>query len=101
MHIEFPTRLPVDDAKARLQVLGSYLQNKHGISVVWDGDSAQINGRYLVVAIEGTVSVKPGLVSFDGKDPGMLWRNKAKEYLTHKLSKYLDPAVGLDVLPKG
>lgn len=100
MHIDFPTRLPVPEAKARLQVLGEYLQSKHGIAVNWEGDAANINGRYLVVTIDGTVSVKQGMVSFDGKDPGMLWRSKAKEYLTHKLSKYLDPAISLEMLPR-
>ena len=100
MHIDFPTSLPVPEAKARLQVLGQYLQNKHGIAVNWQGDDASIKGRYLVVAIEGTVSVKSGIVSFDGKDPGMLWRSKAKEYLTHKMSKYLDPAITIEALPR-
>lgn len=100
MHIDFPTSLPVPEAKARLQVLGEYLQNKHGIAVTWQGDQASIKGRYLVVAIEGTVAVKSGVVSFDGKDPGMLWRSKAKEYLTHKMSKYLDPAIGIEALPR-
>ncbi len=101
MHIDFPTRLPVSEAKARLQTLGSYLQNKHGIGVTWDGDQAAIKGRYLVVAIEGTVTVREGIVTFDGKDPGILWRNKAKEYLTHKMSKYLDPNISEDMLPRG
>ncbi|AKU92191.1 polyhydroxyalkanoic acid system family protein [Vulgatibacter incomptus] len=99
MHIDFPTRLPVSEAKARLQRLGEYLQAKHGIGVAWQGDEGTIRGRYLVVAIEGTVSVREGMVTFDGKDPGLLWRSKAKEYLTHKMSKYLDPAVPIDMLP--
>lgn len=100
MHIDFPTPLPVSEAKARLQVLGEYLQHKHGIAVNWEGDSATINGRYLVVAIDGTVDVKSGLVTFDGKDPGRLWRSRAKDYLTHKLSRYLDPSTSIDSLPR-
>ena len=101
MHIEFPHNLPPEEAKARLQALGEYLNNKHGIGVSWSGDEARIKGRYLVVGIEGTVALQGGRVVFDGKDPGMLWRGKAKDYLTHKLGKYLDPRTPVDQLPRG
>ena len=36
---------------------------------------------------------------FEGKDPGMLWRGKAKDYLAAKLQKYLNPATRLEDLP--
>jgi hypothetical protein len=100
MHIDFPTQLPVDEARRRLQALGDYLWNKHKIAVKWNGDSAEIKGRYLVVDIEGTVAVREGMVSFDGKDPGSLWRSKAKDYLSYKLKTYLDPATPFESLPK-
>jgi Putative polyhydroxyalkanoic acid system protein (PHA_gran_rgn) len=100
MHIDFPHRLPHEEARTRLQALGDYLNNKHGIGVSWQGDQAHIKGRYMVVSIEGTVSVGPDRVVFEGKDPGMLWRGKAKDYLTHKLGKYLDPATAPDQLPR-
>ncbi|WP_373046503.1 polyhydroxyalkanoic acid system family protein [Vulgatibacter sp.] len=100
MHIDFPHRLSQAEAKARLQALGDYLQNKHGIGVTWQGESARIQGRYMVVSIDGTVDVGADKVVFDGKDPGMLWRKKAKDYLTHKLGKYLDPSVPADQLPR-
>lgn len=100
MHIDFPHRLSPDEARIRLQALGEYLRNKHGISVTWSGDEARIQGRYLVVSIPGTVRVEPDRVVFDGKDPGLLWRNKARDYLTHKLGRYLDPSTRPDQLPR-
>ena len=63
-------------------------------------DQAKISGKYMIVTIEGTLSLEPGQAKFQGKDPGMLWRGKAQEYLLHKLGKYLDPAVTADALPR-
>lgn len=100
LRIDYPTQLPAEECKTRLQALGDYLWTKHKIGVTWEGDRAQIKGRYLVVAIDGTVEIRDGQVSFEGKDPGMLWRNKAKDYLKHKLSTYLDPNTPIDALPK-
>lgn len=100
MHIDFPHRLPRDEARRRLEALGEYLHNKHGISVRWEGDAARIEGRYLVVSIEGTVRLEEGKVVFDGRDPGLLWRKKARDYLEHKLGRYLDPATSAESLPR-
>ena len=101
MRIDYSHRLTQDDARERLKALGDYLQNHHGIAVSWsDADHAKVTGRYLVVAIEGTVSLENGLVVFEGKDPGFLWRAKAKDYLMGKLKKYLDPALSLADLPR-
>jgi hypothetical protein len=101
MRIDYSHRLTQDDARERLKALGEYLQNHHGINVTWsDADHARVTGRYLIVAIDGTVSMENGLVVFEGKDPGFLWRGKAKDYLQEKLKKYLDPAVTLDSLPR-
>ncbi len=91
----------VEEARERIAALGEYLQNKHGLAVTWTGDTtAKISGKYLVVTIEGTVLVQSDKVSFSGKDPGMLWRGKAKDYLSHKLGKYLDAGTKLDALPR-
>lgn len=99
--IEHAHSLPIDDARARIRALGEYLSNKHGISVTWSSDDqAKIAGKYLVVSIEGSVTVENARVRFEGKDPGMLWRGKAKDYLSAKLSKYLDPATKLEDLPR-
>lgn len=99
LHIDFPTPLSVDETRRRLEALGEYLRKKHNIGVRWDGDRAEIKGRYMVVNIEGTVEVQEGKVVFDGKDPGMLWRNKARDYLSHKLRTYLDPSTSFEDLP--
>jgi hypothetical protein len=99
--IDYDHSLPIEDARARIHALGEYLTNKHGIGVTWSGeDQAKISGKYLVVTIDGTVSVEDEAVRFEGKDPGMLWRGKAKDYLSHKLQKYLDPSTPVDSLPR-
>jgi len=101
LRVEYPlASLTKDDAKARLVALGEYLQNKHGIAVTWNGESAQVRGKYMVVQIEGSLAFSGEKAVFDGKDPGFLWRGKAKDYLTNKLSMYLDPGKKLEDLPR-
>jgi Putative polyhydroxyalkanoic acid system protein (PHA_gran_rgn) len=98
--IDCPHTLPIEDVRARIHALGEYLSNKHGLHVTWDGDDrATIRGKYLVVSIEGSVELGDERVRFSGKDPGMLWRGKAKQYLNGKLEKYLDPARAVADLP--
>ena len=90
--IDHPHSLTREDARERIRALGEYLSNKHGIAVTWSSDDqAKISGKYLVVTIEGSVTIEDARVRFEGNDPGMLWRGKAKDYLSHKLEKYLDP----------
>jgi hypothetical protein len=79
MEIDFKYALSDEDARSRLEVLGQYLGNKHGIQVTW---------------------VEPMRAKFRGEDPGFLWRNRAKEYIKDKLAKYLDPKVELAQLPR-
>ena len=96
-----PHRLELSDARARLHALGDYLANKHGLTVTWTGDDeASVSGSYLVVTISGNLRVTPSAVTFSGKDPGMLWRGKAKDYLLGKLDKYLNPSTPVDALPR-
>lgn len=100
MEIDFPYALSDQDARARLEILGQYLNNKHGIKVTWvDGVRATFSGKYLVVKIEGEMTVDGGRVRFRGQDPGFLWRNRAKDYIAGKLEKYLDPQATPDALP--
>jgi hypothetical protein len=102
MNIDFKHGLQPDEAKARLRALGEYLQNRHGIQCTWDasGEQANIAGKYMVVNIRGSVKFAPGVVHFEGEDPGFLLRGKAKQYLTEKLEKYMDPSVPVDRLPR-
>ena len=96
-----PHRLELADARARLHALGDYLANKYGLTVTWTGDDeASVSGSYLVVTISGSLRVTPSAVTFSGKDPGMLWRGKAKDYLLGKLDKYLNPSTPVDALPR-
>ena len=100
MEIDFPYALSETDAKARLEILGQYLANKHGIKVAWIDDTrAKFTGKYLVVKIDGELSLGGGRARFKGEDPGFLWRNRAKDYIQGKLAKYLDPKNAPDQLP--
>jgi hypothetical protein len=100
MEIDFPYSLSDQDALARLQILGTYLHNRHGIAVTWvDGTRARFAGKYLVVKIDGELSLSGGHARFRGEDPGFLWRNKAKDYIKDKLAKCLDPKNEAAALP--
>ena len=100
MEIDFQYSLPDPDAKSRLEILGEYLANKHGIKVTWvDAKRAKFSGKYLVVKIDGELSIGNGRAQFKGEDPGFLWRSRAKDYIQGKLAKYLDPQTELAQLP--
>jgi hypothetical protein len=102
MEIDFPYSLSDQDAYSRLQILGTYLANRHGIKVTWvDANKARFNGKYLVVKIDGELTLGSGHARFRGEDPGFLWRNRAKDYIQNKLAAYLDPKTELAALPTG
>jgi hypothetical protein len=101
MEIDHKHALPIEDARARLRALGEYLHNRHGINVTWrDDDHARFAGKYLVVKIDGEMTVEATRVRFHGEDPGFLWRKKATEYIQGKLKAYLDPTKTVDELPR-
>jgi hypothetical protein len=100
MEIDFPYELSDQDARGRLEILGQYLSNKHGIKVTWlDPAKARFTGKYLVVKIHGELTLGGGCARFRGEDPGFLWRGRAKEYIQGKLAAYLDPRNTPDKLP--
>jgi len=101
MEIDFPySPLSDDDARGRLDILGKYLSNKHGIKVTWlETQKARFSGKYLVVKIEGELTLGNGRAKFRGEDPGFLWRGKAKDYIQDKLAAYLNPKTPVDQLP--
>lgn len=102
MEIDYKHDLPEEEARTRLHVLGEYLHNRHGIAVDWiDASKAKFHGKYLVVKIDGELSMAPGVVRFRGKDPGFLWRKRAVEYIEGKLKSYLDKATPIDQLSRG
>jgi hypothetical protein len=101
MEIDYKHGLPDDDVKARLDALGEYLSNKHGIKVQWiDATRAKFTGKYLVVKIDGELSMGQNVVRFRGEDPGFLWRKRAVEYIEGKLASYLDAKTQLADLPR-
>jgi hypothetical protein len=100
MEIDFAYELSDQDARGRLDILSLYLANKHGIKVTWvDPVKAKFTGKYLVVKIDGELTLGNGHARFRGEDPGFLWRGRAKEYIQGKLAKYLDPKNAPDQLP--
>jgi hypothetical protein len=99
MEIDFPYSLSDTDARSRLEILGTYLGNRHGIKVTWDGGKARFSGKYLVVKIDGELVIGNGRAQFKGEDPGFLWRSRAKDYIQGKLAKYLDPKTEPAQLP--
>ena len=101
MNFEYRYSMSKEEARERLEALGDYLGNRHGIRPTWSGDTALIKGKYLVVTIDGRMELGDGVVHFKGKDPGMLWRKKATKYLHGKLDKYLDAKTPLASLPRG
>jgi hypothetical protein len=102
MQLDYPHRLTREDARARLEALTEYLSRRHGIQVSWDSDRGTVRGRVLkVVSIDGQFVLGDGSVHVEAKDPGILWRKKALEYLRRKLDVYLDPGRALADLPRG
>ena len=100
MEIDFPYVLSDEDARSRLDILAAYLVNRHGIKVTWvEPQRAKFSGKYLVVRIEGDLTLGNGRAQFKGEDPGFLWRGKAKDYIHGKLAKYLDPKAAPSSLP--
>jgi hypothetical protein len=102
MEIDFQYSLSDNDALSRLLLLGEYLGNRHGIKVTWvESARARFSGKYLVVKIDGELTVGNGHAQFKGEDPGFLWRSRAKDYIQGKLAKYLDPKAEPTQLPTG
>lgn len=100
MEIDFQYVLSDTDARSRLELLGRYLETKHGIRVTWSDDQrAKFSGKYLMVKIEGELSLGNGRALFKGEDPGFLLRSRAKDYIQGKLAKYLDPKIATSDLP--
>lgn len=100
MQFDYRYSITMEEARERLEALGDYLGNRHGIRPTWSGDVAAVKGKYLVVTIDGELRLEDGVVRFTGKDPGRLWRKKAINYLTGKLDKYLDPKTPVGDLPR-
>lgn len=100
MQFDYPHSLGTESARERLDVLCTYLLNRHGIKVDWNDNVGSFDGKYLLISIQGQMLVEDNRVHFDGKDPGLLWRKKAVNYLKDKLELYLDPRTPVSELPR-
>ena len=101
MEFDYPHDLTNAEVHERLDALGAYLRDRHGIDVSWDGDSRAIfKGRYLVVRFEGVMTFEDKIVHFKGKDPGWAWRKKASNYIRGKLETYFDRNTPVEDLPR-
>lgn len=100
MTIDHPHALAPEEARRRLEILGTYLVKKHGLAVAWSGNRARVSGSVLAIGIDATLSLDAGNVRLDGTDPGFLWRKKVEEFLRRQLSLYLDPATPESALPR-
>ena len=72
MNFEYPYQVSKEEARERLGVLGEYLANRHGLKANWTENSGTFTGKYLMVKIEGSLTIADGVVKFQGRDPGRL-----------------------------
>ncbi len=89
--LDIPHTLDKAEARQRVEKLLSYWANKHGVAVQWMGDVAKLSGKVMGIQLAADLQVKDGRVDGDATDPGFLFREKAKKYLTEKFAHYLDP----------
>lgn len=92
LKFEVPHTLSRDEARARVTKLLGYWNEKYGVSSTWSGDTAHIQGKAMGLSITADLQISEGKVSGDATDPGFLFREKAKKYLTQKFNAYLDPS---------
>lgn len=91
MSLDVPHSLSKDEARARLQALTEAWARKHGVKSTWTGDSVELNGKVMGIALEATMRVLDKKISGEATDPGMLLRGQAKKYVEKKFAAYLDP----------
>ena len=93
--------LAKDEARKRTEALLQYWGQKYGVQSRWNGDSASLEGKVMGITLKGTLSVSERNVGGEATDPGFLFREKAKQYLTRKFSSYLDASADVASLEKG
>lgn len=93
--LDIPHTLAKGEAKQRVEKLLGYWSNKYGVSAHWSGDSAKLSGKVMGISLSADLEVREGKVDGEATDPGFLFRDKAKKYLTEKFARYLDPKKSL------
>ncbi|MEW6435272.1 MAG: polyhydroxyalkanoic acid system family protein [Myxococcota bacterium] len=89
--LEVPHAFPRASARERVGFLLDYWNHRFGVKAEWRGDSVFLTGRVLGMEIRARFDVSDSAVTGVAADPGWFWRNKAKNYVTRKLKKYLHP----------
>lgn len=98
IRLDIPHTLPKDEAKQRVEKLLGYWSHKYGVATQWAGDVAKLSGKVMGISLAADLTVRDGKVDGEATDPGFLFREKAKKYLTEKFAHYLDPKTPLDKL---
>src|SRR5579862_455568 len=100
LKFEVPHALPKDEARKRTDALLHYWSKKYGVKFSWSGDGVQLEGKVMGVTLKGNLAVAEGKVGGEATDPGFLFRDKARQYLTRKFTSYLDAQADLAVLER-
>ena len=92
LKLEVPHTLSRDDAKQRVDSVARYWASKYGVQVSWTGYRAKLSGKVLGIQIDANLEITDKKVEGEATDPGILFRNKARQYITQKLLTALDPS---------
>ena len=88
---EVAHQLPRDEARKRVEKLTDHWASKYGVVTQWSGDSATVAGKVMGMKVDARITVAEGKVGGEATDPGFLFRNKARDYLTYKFTQALEP----------
>ncbi len=99
MKFEVSHSLPRDEAKRRIERLVKYWNAKYSVNGAWDDRGCNLTGKAMGISLNGRLEVTDSKVGGEASDPGMLFRGKAKDYLTKKFAEYLDPKAKPEDLP--
>lgn len=101
LKFDVPHGLGKEEARMRVNRLLDYWARKYGLRAEWQGDSAKLNGKAMGITINAQLQIDDQKVGGEATDPGFLFREKARKYLTEKFESYLDPKTPRDKLPEG
>jgi len=87
-----------DEAVARIRALTDYWDTRHGTRTVWQGNSAQINGKVKGISFDGTFRVEEGRLFADVKVGFLAEKIGGRAYVERKLDDYLNPGNSLESL---
>lgn len=79
------------EAHTRVQQLLDYWKTRFGLSQSWKGEQVFVSGSIVGVDFQAVLEVTDGQVRCESSDPGGMWRNFARDYVSKKLRKYLHP----------